>query len=346
MDPLTQRLFMAASQGSPMELVYDTTLSSGTTVGLPTRGSAKVTIVWGDGNQTVLNTNAATYTQHTYASEGEYTVKVYGRMTDFGGNVSRPGFDKLTKVLSFGQLGLVSLFNAFSQATNLTEITSVLPRSVQDLSNAFSFLANFNVDISGWDTSNVTDMENLFLGATSFNQDIGSWNTSSVTSMSGMFSAASSFNQDIGGWDTSNTTDMEFMFNGATSFNQDIGSWNTSSVTNMGRMFAGASAFNQYIGDWDVSNVENMGAMFEGATVFNQDISGWDMSSVVTGFFTPSGADRMFEDATAFNQDLSSIVTGLTSQPSDFSLNGNATFSNNANGLKPFLVDGVTQINT
>jgi surface protein len=330
-----------------MELVYDTTLSSGTTVGLPTRGSAKVTIVWGDGNQTVLNTNAADYTQHTYASAGEYTVKVYGRMTAFGGNVGvRAGFEKLTKVVSFGQLGLTDLLAAFSQATNLVEITNTLPSSVQSLSTAFSFLPNFNLDISGWDTSNVTSMSSMFNGGSSFNQNIGSWNTSNVTNMGGMFANASSFNQNIGSWDTASVTDMGVMFSGATAFNQNIGSWDTASVTDMERMFEGASSFNQYIGDWDVSNVEIMSVMFEGASAFNQDISGWDMSSVVEGVFSPSGADRMFQGATAFNQDLSSIVTGLTSQPSDFSLNGNATFANNANGLKPFLAGGVTQINT
>jgi surface protein len=346
MDPLTQRLFMAASRGAPMVLVYDTTLSSGTTVGIPLRGDADVMVDWGDGNQTSVVTAAADYTQHTYASGGEYTVKVYGRMTAFGGFVSRPGFEKLTKFLSFGQLGLVDLLGAFIGATNLSEITNTLPRSVQGLGSAFSGLSNFNLPVGGWDTSNVTAMSGMFNGATSFSQDIGSWDTSNVTTMGAMFANASSFNQDIGSWDTSNVTNMSNMFNGASSFNQGIGSWDTASVRFMNRMFAGASAFNQYIGDWDVSSVEDMGAMFEGATVFNQDISGWDMSSVVTSFFTPSGADRMFEDATAFNQDLSSIVTGLTSQPSDFSLNANATFADNTNGLKPFLADGVTQINT
>ncbi len=54
----------------------------------------------------------------------------------------------------------------------------------------------------------------------------------------------------------------------------------------------------------------------------------------------------MFLGATAFNQDLSGMVTGLTAQPANFSLSANATFADNANGLKPFLSDGVTQINT
>jgi hypothetical protein len=54
----------------------------------------------------------------------------------------------------------------------------------------------------------------------------------------------------------------------------------------------------------------------------------------------------MFQSATAFNQDLSVWVTGLTAQPIAFSSGANATFANNANGLKPFLAGGVIQINT
>ena len=194
-------------------------------------------------------------------------------------------------------------------------------------------------DITLWNTSSVTDMVSMFNGASSFNQDIGSWDTSSVTNMSGMFRNASAFDQPIGSWDTSSVTNMGLMFRNASSFNQDIGSWDTSSVGNMGNMFRDATAFNQDIGSWDTSSVTDMGAMFDGASAFNQDIGSWDTSSVTNMSF-------MFYDAIAFNQDLSTWNTGLTSQPLNFSTGANATFANNANGLKPYLSGGVTQITT
>jgi len=226
-------------------------------------------------------------------------------------------------------------FNQDIGAWNTSEVTS--------MSNMFRGATAFNQDIGSWDTSEVTNMTYMFYGASAFNQDIGAWNTSAVTNMSVMFFFASAFNQDIGSWDTSAVTNMNSMFRSAIAFNQDIGAWDTSEVTNMSEMFFVASAFNNggsaTINNWNTSAVTNMGAMFRGATAFNQDIGSWDTSEVTNMTY-------MFYGASAFNQDLSGMVTGLTAQPSNFSTSANATFADNANGLKPFLSDGVTQINT
>ena len=157
-----------------------------------------------------------------------------------------------------------------------------------------------------------------------------------ITGTSYAFDGASSFNQDISSWDMSNVTFMISMFDSASSFDQDIGSWDTSSVRSMNRVFLNATAFNGDIGSWDTSSALSMNVMFRNATSFNQDISSWDTSSVTT-------MQRMFVGNTAFNQDLSSWVTGLTSQPSNFS-GGTTAWTNPA--WRPYLSDGVTQINT
>ena len=72
--------------------------------------------------------------------------------------------------------------------------------------------ADFNGDISKWDTAQVTDMQTMFFGATSFNGDISQWNTAKVTNMQTMFYDATAFNGDISQWNTAKVTNMMNMF--------------------------------------------------------------------------------------------------------------------------------------
>ena len=132
---------------------------------------------------------------------------------------------------------------------------------------------------------------------------------------------------------------LQSMFQSCTAFNGAISSWNTGAVTNMSYMFLSATAFNQNIGSWNTSAVTNMAGMFQSASAFNQNIGSWNTNTV-------TNMNSMFLVASAFNQDLSGMTTSLTAQPTNFSAGANATFANNANGLKPFLSGGVTQINT
>ena len=198
------------------------------------------------------------------------------------------------------------------------------------------FRADFNADISHWDTSDVTSMAFMFHNATHFNQNIGDWDTSGVTTMDAMFAGATAFNQDINAktvvpvngepytaWDTSKVTRMALMFNNAVAFNQDIGGWDTSNVTNMADMFAGATLFNQPIGNWNTGNVNFMNGMFLLAAAFNADIGGWNTSSVTNMAF-------MFTQATSFNQNIGTWDTGNVTSMVDM-FQGATAFNNNGN---------------
>ena len=275
-------------------------------------GDVNVSIDWGDNTPASVATTAGVVS-HTYATSGQYEIRVSGTLTGFGqdpNSYDEPliGAEYLTGVSSFGTLGLTSLAYAFYGAVNLVSVPSVLPSTVVSLDDTFWDADSFNdASISEWDTGSVTSMEEMFNEASSFDQSLNSWNTSSVTSMEEMFSDASSFNQDISDWDTSNVIYMGYMFRDASSFNQDISDWDTSSVTDMKYMFRDASSFNQDISDWDTSKVTGMGSMFSGATSFNQDISDWDTSSVTS-------MAEMFRDATSFNQSLSSWNVSLVTE--------------------------------
>jgi surface protein len=341
----------AASGGGvavePFTLIFDTSLGD-TTVEVPLRGNHNVTIDWGDSlSDSYSYTGSLVQTRtHTYASAGTYTVIVTGTATGFGGTVTRP---ELTKCLSFGNLGLTNLQEAFRTCANFNEAPLVLPvgitntslmfrdasifnqnigswntSSVTTMSGMFLSASAFNQNIGSWNTSSVTNMSSMFQGASAFNQNIGSWNTSSVTTMSGMFLSASAFNQDIGSWNTSSVTNMSGMFLSASAFNQDIGSWNTSSVINMSSMFSSASAFNQNIGSWNTSSVTNMSSMFSSASVFNQDIGSWNTSSVTT-------MSGMFSSASAFNQDIGSWNTSRVTTMANMFQNASAFNQNLSN---------------
>jgi surface protein len=311
--PSTVGIVASAVVDPDLVLVFNTALGD-LTVEMPLAGTVNCVIDWGDGSSDAYTTTGTK--SHTYASGGVYAVRLSGTLTGFGANVSRP---ELVSCLSFGEVGLVNLSQAFRACANLVEVPTSLPSksSVTNMGNMFENASAFNQDIGGWDTSSVTTMGLMFRFASAFNQDIGGWDTSSVTNMSQMFENASSFNQDIGGWNTSSVTTMISMLRNASSFNQDIGGWDVSSVTNMFAMFLGASAFNQNIGGWDTSSVTTMFAMFQSATVFNQDIGGWDTSSV-------TNMGQMFNGASAFNQNIGGWDTSSVTNMADMLRSANA----------------------
>lgn len=208
--------------------------------------------------------------------------------------------DWVTTVCTSGITNMTSLFA--DQADFNSDISSWDTSSVTRMSFMFYRAKSFNQDIGAWDTSNVREMDYMFQYAAAFNQDIGRWDTSSVFHMSHMFNFADVFNQDISGWNTDNVEEMDFMFDHAFDFNQDIGSWNLARCNNTRGMFNFAYSFNQDIGRWNTSLVYDSDNMFHSAYSFNQDISGWDVSRV-----TDMGA--MFLNATSFNADISSWDT-------------------------------------
>lgn len=325
---LADKLRAATGFEEDLVLVFDASIGAGRQVSIPLRGDHNVTINWGDGlSDTYSYTGSAVQLRnHIYESGTNIvTVRVRGTAVGFGGLRSNP--ENLIRCLSFGNLGITNLNQAFAQCTGVIEVPKFLPPNVTTLASCFAMDFDtpntvFNGDVTQWNTSSVTIMSGVFSYCTAFNQDIGSWDTSNVTSMTGMFNGASAFNQNIGSWNTSSVTNTASMFSGASSFNQNIGSWNTSSVTTMSNMFQNATAFNQNIGSWDTSNVSSMLNMFQNAAAFNQDIGDWDTSSV-------SDMSSMFSGATNFNQDLSGWCVGfLASEPSNFSLNSALTSGN------------------
>ena len=290
------------------ELVF-TTIAGGITI----LGGPGDILETSDGNTVTITNNSDKVFS---VPAGTHKLKVNSNRNTTYIHLTGPA---LTEVVSFPTVSVVSSvrFQYYvTGASNLVKVPTYLPPNLTNLSGMFNDAANFNQDISMWDTSNVTNMQHMFMGATNFNQPIGNWNTSKVTNMGGMFHKATNFNQDISGWNTGNVTDMGSMFNQATAFDQPLNTWNVSNVTAMGSMFADAVNFNRELNSWNVSKVTNMNTMFRGALKFNQPIGNWNTSKV-------TNMNTMFEYAPAFNQNISQwCVPLILSMPTRFNTLG------------------------
>lgn len=299
-------LMLTITANAQMVLEYNIDTPN-TMIALPLAGAVNVNVNWGDSTAIQKFTTAGSKS-HTFASVGTKTVTITGTMTAYGilGNDN----SRLSKVLSWDGLGIISFNYAFYRAYLLTQVPTSLPPNVTDLSNMFCIAISFNQPIDLWNTASVTNMNSMFYEARAFNQPIGSWNTSSVKDMSYMFYNVSTFNQPIGSWNTAAVTNMLFMFYGARAFNQPIGDWNTGSTTIMACMFRETDSFNQPIGNWNTSKVTDMSLMFNKALAFNHPIGTWNTAGVTK-------MELMFSGALVFNQPIGTWNTSSVNNMSE-----------------------------
>ena len=230
-------------------------------------------------------------------------------------------FADLRNVVSYEGLDLIDV-------SNLTSLNGVFKNNV-------SFTGELN--LRGWDTSNVTSIEDIFYGlgqnGSEVNILVDNWDVSKVTYMGDAFYNAgynsTTFKTDLSNWDTGNCTNFGNMFayTGYNSSNWSVGdlsSWDLSKAEYTSNMFyaAGTVTSDWSVGDlrnWDMSNVKNTEFMFsnsgKNSTEWSLgDIKDWNLSKVIS-------MDSMFmyagKNSNKFNIDLSNWILSATNNMSN-----------------------------
>lgn len=240
----------------PMVLEIDTTLTTGTTFSLPMGlnllppSNVDATVNWGDGTEETFTTPG--FKSHTYAQEGQYTITITGLMTNYGSGSSATTTSqrKLTRVVDWGDIGLISLRWAFFNGGN-PELPSQAPPGLQDCAHLFR--------------------QSIFTGLGA-GRDISQWDVSQCDSFDGVFQNHQ-FDGSLSGWDTGNVNNMNNHFRNGQFTGVFDGqpalpaNYVGPSVTSM-EFFVQLSRFNAPVDGWDVSNVTNMLAAFGWASGF------------------------------------------------------------------------------
>lgn len=188
---------------------------------------------------------------HTYTEAGTYTIRLAGEATFF--RSLSP--DSLVAVRDWGELGLTSLWNAFSGHTVLASLPGDLPDGVTTIQLILDGATANPSGMSSWDVRNVEHMGDAFRNAVNFDQDLSSWRPESVRFMPRMFQGASAFTSDLSAWNVGNAEETWQMFQDASSFNADLSNWDVSEVTDMNGMFRDATSFSSDLSGWCVDDI-------------------------------------------------------------------------------------------
>ena len=169
-----------------------------------------ITVDWGDGTTNSVTAWDDPNKLHTYSTDGEYAIKIYGDLNSFA-CWNQLDDDKLLQIKKWGQ---------FKFDTNQTFYgASVMTSSAEDIPELSS------------------SMYRAF-GSTRFDSPINTWDWSPSTNWLEIFRSNKYFNQSFTGVDSSNVTSLTRAFYGTgPAFNQSLGDLNIGLVVSMTGLF-------------------------------------------------------------------------------------------------------------
>lgn len=262
------------------------TTTANETVTLPLSGYTSTgwnaVVDWGDGSpNSTITANNDPDRVHTYATAGDYIVRITGSFPGFF--YSDGDIGKLIAVHQMGDVGWTEGYRSFYNATAMVQFDSGV-----------------------CNTSGLTDMNGFFQNTTLDKFDLSTMEFGN--DLYAMFWSADATYIKLTDIATAKATTCEYMFYSAnTLLDLDLGNFNTSIVTNMRNMFARcwkleSCNFEQL----DTSSVTNMDGMFNYISAFTSTKA--DLSPVadfnIGQLTTASGMFSNAEMPTAVYDDL------------------------------------------
>jgi hypothetical protein len=112
-------------------------------------------------------------------------IRISGTVPQFGPGASATTGNSVSRVVSWGSVGLRSLNGAFRGSARIAQVPSEIPVTVTNISRLFQDAPNFSQDLSLWGmtTLNVIEAEDVFDGATSQSSDLSRWCLRKIPSM-------------------------------------------------------------------------------------------------------------------------------------------------------------------
>jgi hypothetical protein len=143
------------------EFTINTSLGDGlASFQLPLRSTSNYNcnVKWGDGTEDTITTYNQLETLHAYSVGGVYTITIAGlfESIEVNGSVDKL---KLTSILSWGDVGWLTMADAFNGCSNLATISANDAQNLNDVDSFFSafFGCSFNtIDLSTATLGNLT----------------------------------------------------------------------------------------------------------------------------------------------------------------------------------------------
>ena len=163
-------------------------------------------INWGDNQENIITSVDNAALTHIYANPGIYEITVSGTgVAPFFNNSGDRS--KLVEVKTWGACEIGE--GSFSGCDHLI-VSAVDQPNISSLRNTFSgcFSLVSNPSMQQWEVSAITTMEGCFENCALFNLDLSGWNITNVTDMSRMLDAcgmdSSNYNATLIGWSLQN----------------------------------------------------------------------------------------------------------------------------------------------